>query len=141
RLAMLGVTLGGIFIVSALIGVLNNGLEDRLSELRKGRSLVVESGHTIILGWNEQIFSIISELVLANANQKRSCIVILGERDKVAMEDEIRDNVGDTGRTRIVCRSGNPIDLADLSIVSPHTARAIIVLSPRTADPDSNVIK
>ena len=35
RVAMLGVTLGGIFIVSALIGVLNNGLEDKLGELRR----------------------------------------------------------------------------------------------------------
>src|SRR5687768_2666729 len=140
RLAMLGVTLGGIFIVSALIGVLNNGLEDKLSELRKGRSRVVESGHTVILGWSEQVFSIIGELVLANANQRRSCIVILGDEDKLKMEEAIRDNVGSTGRTRVVCRSGNPIDLTDLEIVSPHAARSIIILSPANADPDSNVI-
>ena len=141
RIAMLGVTLGGIFIVSALIGVLNNGLEDKLGELRKGRSRVVEAGHTVILGWNEQVFSIIAELVLANANQPRSCIVILGDKDKLEMEEAIRDNVSATGRTRIVCRSGNPIDLTDLEIVSPHSARSIIILSPATADPDSNVIK
>ena len=141
RFAMLAVTLGGIFIVSALIGVLNTGLEDKLGELRKGRSRVVEAGHTVILGWNEQVFSIISELVLANANQPRSCVVVLGQADKVAMEEAIRDNVGGTGRTRIVCRSGNPIDLADLDIVSPHTAKSIIILSPASDDPDSNVIK
>jgi voltage-gated potassium channel Kch len=143
RFAMLGVTLGGIFIVSALIGVLNNGLEDKLGELRKGRSRVVEAGHTVILGWNDQVFSIISELVLANANQRKSCIVVLGDKDKVEMEEAIRDNVGRTGRTRIVCRSGNPIDLADLDIASPHTAKSIIILAPPAAsgDPDSNVIK
>ncbi|MET0362124.1 MAG: hypothetical protein ABW048_10295, partial [Sphingobium sp.] len=38
RGVMLLVTLGGLFIVSALIGVLNSGLEGRLSELRKGKS-------------------------------------------------------------------------------------------------------
>ncbi len=141
RIAMLGVTLGGIFIVSALIGVLNNGLEDKLGELRKGRSRVVESGHTVILGWSEQVYSIIGELVLANANQPRACIVVLGDKDKLEMEAAIRDNVGSTGRTRVVCRSGNPIDLTDLEIVSPHAARSIIILSPATADPDSNVIK
>src|SRR5690242_19260818 len=32
RLVMFGVTLGGIFILSALIGVLNNGLEAQLDE-------------------------------------------------------------------------------------------------------------
>jgi voltage-gated potassium channel Kch len=141
RLASLAVTLGGIFVISALIGVINNGIEDKLDELRKGRSRVIESGHTVILGWSEQVFSIVSELVLANANQRRSCIVILGSEDKVQMEDTLRDKVGDTGRTRIVCRTGNPIDLSDLEIASPHTARSIIILAPETDEPDSNVIK
>src|SRR5258706_6238738 len=54
RLVMLLVTLGGIFIISALIGVLNNGIEDKLDDLRKGRSHVIESGHTVILGWADQ---------------------------------------------------------------------------------------
>lgn len=141
RFAMLGVTLGGIFVVSALIGVLNNGLEGRLDALRQGRSRVVESGHTVILGWSEQIFSVLSELVVANANQRRSCLVVLGDKDKLEMEAEIHDRVGPTGRTRIVCRRGNPIDLNDLEIASPHTARSIIILAPETDDPDSQVIK
>src|SRR4051812_17607184 len=32
------VTIGGIFIVSSLIGVLTNGMDNRIAELRKGRS-------------------------------------------------------------------------------------------------------
>ncbi len=141
RIALLAVTVGGIFGIGTLIGVLTNGIGNKLDELRKGRSRVIESGHTVILGWSEQIFSIISELVVANENQRRSCIVILGDRDKVEMEDEIKAKVGGTGRTRIVCRTGDPIDLADLEIASPHSARAIIILAPETADPDSSVIK
>jgi voltage-gated potassium channel Kch len=140
-LSMLAVTLGGVFTVSALIGVLNNGLEGKLEEMRKGRSRVIETGHTVILGWSEQVFSIISELVLANANQKRPCIVILGEKDKVEMEEEIRDKIGSTGRTRVVCRSGSPIDLVDLEIASVQTSRSIIVLAPEGDEPDSSVIK
>ncbi|HOV14489.1 MAG TPA: hypothetical protein PK771_09420, partial [Spirochaetota bacterium] len=53
---MFGVTLVGIFIISALIGIINNGLEEKLDLLRKGRSRVIESGHTVILGWSDQIF-------------------------------------------------------------------------------------
>ena len=40
RIVMLMVTLGGIFIVSALIGVLSAGVDSKLDELRKGRSRV-----------------------------------------------------------------------------------------------------
>lgn len=140
-LAMLTVTLGGIFVISTLIGVLTTGIENKLEELRKGRSRVIETDHTVILGWSEQVFSIIAELVIANANRRQACIVILGDKDKVEMEDEIRDKVGNTGHTRIVCRTGSPMDMADLQIVSLDTARAIIILSPEEGDPDASVIK
>ncbi|MFN8454022.1 MAG: potassium transporter TrkA [Anaerolineae bacterium] len=140
-LAMLAVTMGGIFVVSILIGVLTSGIEGKVEELRKGRSLVIEEGHTVILGWSPQIFTIISELITANANQTRSCIAILADKDKVEMEDELRDKIGSTGRTRIVCRTGSPIDLTDLEIVNPHRARAIIILAPDVPNPDSQVIK
>ena len=141
RFVMLGVTIGGIFIVSALIGVLNTGLEARLTELRKGRSFVVEENHTLILGWSSKIFTILSEIVIANANQTKPRIVILAEKDKVEMEDEIRDRVGPTGKTKIICRTGNPIDVNDLEIVNPHSARSIIILPPDDDDSDSSTIK
>lgn len=141
RIVMFVATLCGIFVISTLIGVLTAGIEGKIEELRKGRSSVIEKGHTVILGWSPQVFSIVSELVIANANQPRSCIVILGEKDKVDMESEIRERVGPTGRTRVVCRTGNPIESSDLEIVSLHTAKSVIVLSPEIEDPDSQVIK
>ncbi len=141
RLVGLGVTLAGVFIISILIGLLTSGIESKLDDLRKGRSFVVETNHTVILGWGPQVYSIISELVLANENQRDACVVILAPKDKVEMEDEIRDKVGDLKTTRIVCRTGNPIDLADLEIVNPHASKAIIIPAPDMDDPDTNVIK
>lgn len=140
-LSMFGVTMGGIFVISMLIGVLTTGLEERLQDLRKGRSHVVESGHTVILGWSEQIYPVVSQLSLANANQHRACIVVLADRDKVEMEDALRNKVGSTGRTRVVCRRGNPMDMGDLEITNLHEARAIIVLAPDEDDGDAGVIK
>lgn len=141
RLVMLLVTVGGIFVVSSLIGVLSAGVESKLEELRKGRSIVLENNHTVILGWSPQVFTIISELVEANSNQKRAAIAILAENDKVEMEDEIRARIDELKTTRVICRSGNPMDPTDLELVSPHTARSIIVIPPDTDDPDTFVIK
>lgn len=141
RIMMLFVTFGGIFILSTLIGLLTSGIESKLDELRKGRSTVIEEGHTIILGWSQQIFSVISELLIANQSQKRACIVVMADKDKVEMEEEIRAMVGPTGRTRIVCRRGSPISLNELEIVNPRTSRSIIILSPEEGDADSSVIK
>jgi voltage-gated potassium channel Kch len=141
RVVMLFVTLGGIFVVSALIGVLNNAIESQMERLRKGRSHVLETNHTLILGWSTQIFTILNELLTANENQPNARIVILADKDKVEMEDEIRERVEVKGKTRIICRNGSPIDPNDLEIASPHSAKSIIVLPPENNDPDTDVIK
>jgi ion channel POLLUX/CASTOR len=141
RAIMLGVTLGGIFIVSTLIGVLSAGIEGKLDELRKGRSGVLESDHTIILNWSPSIFDIISELVIANESRKRPRIVILANKDKVEMEDEIFAKAGPLKNTKIICRSGDSNDLHDIRIVNPQQSRSVVILSPEGDDPDSQVVK
>ncbi|ADG89147.1 CASTOR/POLLUX-related putative ion channel [Thermobispora bispora] len=138
---MLAASLGGIFIVSTLVGVLSSGFRSKIEELRKGRSRVIERGHIVILGWSEQVFTIVSELVKAHASQRHSAIAILADKDKVSMEDAIRDRVGDTGRTRVVCRTGKPTEPSDLDLLSLETARCVVVLSPQRDDPDAHVIK
>jgi voltage-gated potassium channel Kch len=138
---MLTVTLGGVFIVGTLIGLISNGVGNQIDELRKGRSVVAERDHIVILGWNAQIFAIVQELILGNENRKRNRIVIMADRDKVGMEDEIRERISELKTTRIVCRRGSPIDLGDLKIVNFNAARAIVVLSPEEEDADNEVIK
>ncbi|MDP9848575.1 CASTOR/POLLUX-related putative ion channel [Streptosporangium lutulentum] len=134
-------SLGGIFIVSALVGVLSNGLKDRFEQLRKGKSRIIETGHIVILGWSEQVFTIVTELVQAHASDRGSVISILADKDKLAMEDEIRQHVGDTGRTKLVCRTGRPTEPANLKLMNLDEARSVVVLSPQGDDPDAHVIK
>ncbi|MEP7134135.1 MAG: NAD-binding protein [Chloroflexota bacterium] len=141
RLIMFLVTLGGIFVVSALIGIISNGLEDQMDHLRKGRSQVLENNHTLVLGWSPQIFTVLNELMIANENQTNARIVVMADKDKVEMEDEIKERVEVKGKTRIICRNGSPIDPNDLEIASPHQAKSIIVLPPENSDPDTDVIK
>jgi voltage-gated potassium channel Kch len=135
------VTIGGLFIVAALVGVLATGLDSRLTELRKGRSRVIESGHTVLLGWSDQVFTTVTELVAANESERRSCIVILADHDKVEMEDELHARVGSTGNTRVVCRTGSPTDLVDLELVNLDQAKSVLVLSPDTEHADALVVK
>lgn len=141
RGAMFAITLVGIFIISSLIGVLTSGVESKMEELRKGRSKVIEKNQTVILGWSPQVFAILHELIIANENAHQPRIVILGNKDKVEMEDEIHEKIGDSGNTRIICRSGSPVDMNDLNIASLPTSKSIIILAPETTDPDAITIK
>ncbi|MGW0804624.1 CASTOR/POLLUX-related putative ion channel [Nonomuraea sp. NPDC002799] len=134
-------SLGGLFIVSMLVGLLSNGLKQRVDRLRRGRSRIVESGHTVVLGWSDQMFTIVAELVKAHASQKGSVIAVLAERDKLEMEEQIREAVGDLGSTRVVCRTGRPTEPRDLALMNLTAARSIVVLSPEGEDPDAHVIK
>ena len=48
-----------------------------------------ESGHTLILGWSPKIVPVLQELVIANESQKRPVVVVLADRDKVEMEEQM----------------------------------------------------
>jgi K+/H+ antiporter YhaU regulatory subunit KhtT len=135
------VTIGGIFIISTLIGVLNNGIESHLDKLREGKSFVIENNHTLILGWSSKIFTIISELQIANENVKKPRIVILANREKVEMESEIRSAFPKLKQLKIICRSGAPDNLTDINMVNPNNAKSIIVLNDDNAASDSIIIK
>jgi voltage-gated potassium channel Kch len=138
---MLTSTIGGIFIVSSLIGVLTTGLEKQIARLRKGRAPLFVHGHAVVLGWSDQVFTVVSELVKANRSGRRSVVVILADQDKIDMDDQIKARVGETGRIRVICRSGSPLKRTDLELVSLDTARSIMVLSPAVDDADIDVIK
>ena len=142
RLAMLAVTLFGIILVAALIGIISSALNSRLDQLSKGKSKVIEKNHTVILGWNSKGIQLIRESVLATGLHAKSAIVVLAELDKVKLEDEIIRRVGDLGKTKLVVRSGRPMSRTDLSIVSIDTAKAVVILSPDSSeDADTFSIK
>lgn len=141
RLLMLLVTVGGLILVASLIGIVSGAFDDQMVQLRKGRSLVVETDHTLILGWSPQLFLIVEELCRANDSRKRATVVILANRDKVEMEEALREQVPDTGRTTIVCRSGDPMSPTDVRIANPLAARSVVILTADTPDPDAAAIK
>jgi len=141
RIVMLLITGYGIIMLSTFIGLMSNGILRKAIELRKGRSKVLENNHILILGWSSKIITVISELIIANENQVRPVIVVLADRDKVEMEDEVHSKVPNTQNTKLIFRSGNPIDINDLNIASPGLAKSIIVLSSKSENSDAEIIK
>ncbi|MBT2541100.1 NAD-binding lipoprotein [Streptomyces sp. ISL-44] len=140
-LASVALALVGLLFVSALVSLITTGINRRIMSLRLGHSTVLEAGHTVVLGWSDQIFPVAGELVAANANQRRSAIAVLAPKDKVEMEDELSTRIDDRGRTRIICRNGSTTDPTELVRVSPRTAKAVLVLPPEGEAGDAHVVK
>lgn len=141
RLVALTATVGGIFIVSSLIGFISNGIDRRLTELGKGRSQVVETGHTLILGWSHRVPTIVSEIVEANLSESHACVVIMSPLDVATMKDTVTARVPRPKPTRLVYRTGEVSDLEDLRLVNPAGAKSIVVVLPESESPDAVVTK
>ncbi len=122
--------LAGIVMLSALIAFFTTTLDQKIVELKRGRSKVVEEGHTLILGWNEQrIIETLRGLVIANESEKNACVVILADKDKQEMDDVLRIRLRDTATTRIVTRSGDVSTLSNLDLVSLESCGSVIILA------------
>ena len=138
RFVALAITMAGILLGGSLIGLIATALDQRVSDLSSGRSAVIETNHTLILGWSARLPAIVAELVVANESVRRPAIVILAPRAIQEMEAEIRDRVRDTKNTRVVCRSGHPAKPADLVLANIGAARSVIVLND---DGDGGTVK
>jgi ion channel POLLUX/CASTOR len=118
-----------VFLTGGLIGALVAAVNERLDELRRGRSRVLESGHTVVVGWSPRLLPVIDELLAESPGGRTVAVVVLADRDKTQMEDDFRARHDGPERRRVVFRSGKPESRADLEMVSVDRARAVIVLS------------
>ncbi|MER6678039.1 NAD-binding lipoprotein [Streptomyces sp. NPDC000983] len=130
-----------LLCVSTVVGVITTGLGDRLAELRRGRSTVLESGHTVVLGWSEQAFTVVAELFAAHSGRGRHVVTVLADRDSADMHTELTAALGITDASRLVCRTGDPTDPEALALVTPGAARSVLILPCDSADADARVIR
>ncbi|MGW9447205.1 CASTOR/POLLUX-related putative ion channel [Streptomyces sp. NPDC055632] len=130
-----------LLYVSTLVSLITTGLTDRLMALDRGRAAILERGHTVVLGWSEQIPTVVSELVAARTERRRRVIAVLADRDKAAMEEDLATTARATGRARVLCRTGRPTDPAVLARVSPATADCVLVLPRDDPRDDAETVK
>ena len=119
----------GLILFSSMVAFITSVFEAKLEELRRGRSLVLESGHTLILGFGDRILEIIRELIEANESETDAAIVILAEDDKEYMDNLIRDNISEFMTTRVITRSGVVTNINNLKKVTAGKAKSIIIMN------------
>jgi Trk K+ transport system NAD-binding subunit len=141
RLIALVVTLFGVLIAGALIGIIVSGVERSVERMQRGRSTVVQSDHVVILGASARLTVIIRQLALAGKTRRRNAIVVLANREPAELNRQIRANGVDLHGSRLVFRWGDPSRTADLALVAIDRARTVIVLADDDAGNDAGVIK
>ena len=126
--SIIGVLIG-LVLFSSTVAFITSVFEAKLAELRRGRSMVLESNHTIILGFGDRILEIIRELIEANESEDDAAIVVLANDDKETMDNIIRDNISDFMTTRIITRSGVVTNISNLKKVNADQAKSIIIMN------------
>ena len=92
---------------------------------------MVETGHTVVLGWAEQSLTIIRELASANSSEGGGVVAVLSDADKQDMERELYSFIteAELRGTKVVFRSGSRLRTADMRKVAIEAARSVIIVS------------
>lgn len=134
RAVAVGVMVAGV----AMFSLVTAKLAERLLAHREsaGRRAVLETNHTLILGWSPMVLSVVDELVVANHSRGPTSIVVMADMEPETMHNEISGHVPDLVRsnTTLICRTGNIADPVDLERCRPDRARSIIVVDPTRED-------
>lgn len=130
------IALMGLLVTSVLIGIVTSAMEEKIMQLRRGNSAVLEKNHKIILGFFPGEYTLLQQLILAAGNNPAVIVIGSGlERDEI--EQLIKDNVDVPKNVKIICRTIDIFDPASIEKLSVHTCRNILI-SPMD---DQNTIK
>lgn len=145
RMASILVTLSGWVIFGLLISVFSAAIQDRLAKLRRGAQSVPERGHTIVLGWDSTVYSVLDQLWADDEGERRRAVVVLADRDKEEMEQSIRRYCLVHRSRHTICRSGSIQSTVCLRNISLASARQVLIVGEQTRVgdqlEDSDVLK
>ena len=116
----------GMLVTSVLIGIVSTAIREKINNLRRGNSQVLEEGHTVVLGFYPGEYTLLKQLVLAAAEQP-ACIVIADSMAKDKMEECIKGNVDVPKNVRIICRTADIFDPVTLEKCSISTCKSVII--------------
>uniref|UniRef100_A0A7S0EYY4 RCK N-terminal domain-containing protein n=1 Tax=Hanusia phi TaxID=3032 RepID=A0A7S0EYY4_9CRYP len=142
RAIALAITVGGLVVFALMVGLITESVSEQVEDFRKGKSRVLEHGHTLILGFNDKCLSIIEELVIAFESVGGGTIVVLSDRPKEEMESILQGAIDSKERrlnlrnSQVIFRSGDPLLEQELFKVGVTRAKSIIALTREDMNPD-----
>lgn len=120
------VAIAGLLFTSVLIGIITSAIEERIDNLKRGNSVVLEKNHIVVLGFYPGEYTLLHQLILASSGNP-TCIVVAEDMDRGEMEDLISSNLDIPRNVRIVCRTVDITDPVSLEKCSVETCKTVIV--------------
>ena len=121
-----------------IIAFLAAKISSFLQAFKNGRSMVIDTNHYVIVGWNSTIFKIFEEIKIANENQEKPTILCFNGMDNVEMNAKIDLEHPNKKGLRIITRSGDVYSAQDLERTNMAQAKCVIILDD-TITPNFNI--
>ncbi|MCK5786056.1 MAG: hypothetical protein KAH54_05815, partial [Candidatus Sabulitectum sp.] len=132
------ITLGGILVLSLLIGIFSSKIAEQLDALKRGKSPIVEKDHYIVCGNGDRLYEVTRELVEARKEgSTKGTIVMFSRRSREEMEETLVQRIGRKKARKVICRSGETTDVDSLLLPGFQRCAGFVVIG----DDDSTVIK
>lgn len=120
------VAIVGLLFTSVLIGTITSAIEEKIANLKRGNSMVIEKNHIVVLGFYPGEYALLNQLILA-ASRQPICIVVAGEIEREEMDQSIGENLDIPKNVRIVCRTVDITDPASIEKCSVESSKTIII--------------
>ena len=140
QVAMVGVmvTLGGILVLSLLIGILSSKITEQLESLKRGKSPVLEKDHYIVCGDGDRLFEVTRELMKAHEEDSiKGKIVIFSNSSREEIEEILTQRLGRKSTRIVICRSGNTTDVDSLQLPCFQKCAGFVIVG----DDDGEILK
>ena len=137
----------GSLSFAVLLGIVSETFVSGVEAVRTSNDVVLESGHSVVLNWNEEgvlalLESLAAEKEKRPSTTRKKAVVILGaDRQRNAMEEALQNYVSSKTRSmfsRIMVRTGSAHRLADLERVNVRSAADIFILQPEGEQPTNH---
>ena len=107
-----------------LIAMINNSLQERIRNLSNGNAFIMERNHSIILGYGEEVLTIIDEFIAGRAKK----IVLLSEYDTNLIKKRV-SFFKNYKKSNVIIRYGNPSIFENLQLLNIERASSISIIN------------
>ena len=121
--------IGAFIFNGAIIGIITNSIERRVSNHREGRIHYLKSGHYIIMGYDDMIASIITHIFEKN---KKANILILSAGESQYIREKLRKVFDEDVLERIIINYGHRMSKKYYKDIHLESAEQIYIVGLRS---------
>jgi len=125
------ITIFGVIIFSTFIGIVSQGISDRVELLRSGNGPVYENDHIIIFHFTRKLIPLLQELFQAfEDHQYKTSIVVVSKYLPFEAQSKVESYLNIPKNVNLIFRTGYAWQKKIPSIINLQEAKELILLKP-----------